>query len=76
MSKYDALAELLRRKRGLRTQLDLRFAEISIAVPGGVPSSACRHAAWWANETSGSHVHVVTRLVTDLAGRVRTDSER
>lgn len=54
MGKYDALADYLHRMRGSRVQLS--FDEIAALMPGGLPASARNHAAWWANESEGSHV--------------------
>jgi hypothetical protein len=55
MGKYDALADHLRRSPASRLQLT--FEQLADLVPGGVPPSAYRHAAWWANEADGTHVH-------------------
>jgi len=52
--KYDRLRDLLRRER--RPAVTLTLAQISDAVPDGLPSSAHRYRAWWSNETAGSHV--------------------
>lgn len=54
MAKYDGPRDLLRRER--RSVVTLTLARLSDAVPGGLPSSAHRHHAWWSNETAGSHV--------------------
>lgn len=54
VAKYDGLRDLLRRER--RSAVTLTLAQISDAVPGGLPSSAHRHRAWWSNEAAGSHV--------------------
>ena len=55
VAKYDGLAELLRRQRG--EQIKLTFEQVANVVPGGLPPSAYRHRAWWANESNGPHVH-------------------
>jgi len=77
VAKYDGLAELLRRYHG--PALRVTFEQVAGAVPGGLPPSAYRHRAWWANEADGQHVHarawisagwVVSEV--DLPGRVVT----
>lgn len=77
MAKYDGLARLLRDLAGPRAQLT--FETISAAVPGGLPQSAYRYAAWWANEANGSHVEAYAWMQAgwrveelDLAGRTVT----
>lgn len=46
VSKYDALRDALRRRTGeVRYTLD----EIANLLPGGLPPSAYRYEAWWAN---------------------------
>jgi hypothetical protein len=77
MAKYDGLARLLRDLAGSRAQLT--FETISAAVPGGLPPSAYRYAAWWANEAQGSHVEAYAWMEAgwrveelDLAGRTVT----
>lgn len=53
MSKYDALKSHL---QGVgRTSVTMSFEEIANLV-GGLPNSAFRHQAWWANEEVGTHV--------------------
>jgi hypothetical protein len=54
MAKYDPLKEFLRRQRG--STITMTFTDVSELV-GGLPNSAHRHPAWWANDNSGSHVH-------------------
>lgn len=50
MAKYDALREHL---RALRTDLwQVSFDDVAALVPGGLPSSAFQHQAWWANSRS------------------------
>lgn len=74
MGKYDGLRDLLARQSESRVRLS--FAQVEAVVPGGLPASAFRHAAWWSNEESGTHSHArswlergwrVTEL--DLRGR-------
>jgi hypothetical protein len=74
MAKYDDLGKYLHHIT--EHEVHLTFDQIEAIVPGGIPPSAFNHAAWWANEESGSHVHAlawmdsgwrVTRL--DLTGQ-------
>ncbi|WP_455709520.1 DUF7662 domain-containing protein [Micromonospora zamorensis] len=53
MSKYDALRDDLRCRTG---EVGYTLKEISDLVPGGLPSSAYRYEAWWANGDP-SHQH-------------------
>jgi hypothetical protein len=53
MSKYDGLAEFLSRKT---SSVTVSFEEIASVVAGGLPPSAYRYTAWWANNPS-RHVH-------------------
>jgi hypothetical protein len=53
MAKYDPLFEYLCRCGDGPVELD--FDAIADMV-GGLPTSADRLAAWWANETEGRHV--------------------
>ena len=53
MSKYDPLREHL--ERSGRDSVSMSFEEIADLV-GGLPPSAYRHQAWWANEREGRHV--------------------
>jgi hypothetical protein len=55
VAKYDGLANLLRRQQDDRIRLT--FEQVAAAVPGGLPPSAYRYRAWWANESNGRHVH-------------------
>jgi hypothetical protein len=55
VAKYDGLTALLDRDHGDR--IHLTFEQVAAAVPGGLPPSAYRHRAWWANESNGRHVH-------------------
>jgi hypothetical protein len=77
VAKYDGLAGLLRRQQG--RQARLTFEQLAAAVPGGLPPSAYRHRAWWANEADGRHVHARAWMAAgwvvaevDLDGRVVT----
>ena len=54
VSKYDALARFL--DDDGRPEVHLTFADISDAVPGGLPASAYKYVGWWANESTGRHV--------------------
>lgn len=54
VSKYDALVHLL--EADGRSEVHLTFQEISDAVRGGLPDSAYKYAAWWANKPDGRHV--------------------
>ena len=53
MSKYDPLFEHLCRAGD--GPVEMRFADIDRLV-GGLPASATKYPAWWANEIRGSHV--------------------
>jgi hypothetical protein len=56
MGKYEQLERHLGEiDSGVR--ISMTFEEMNQWVPGGLPSSAFRHTAWWANEASGTHVH-------------------
>lgn len=77
VAKYDRLAELLRRQHS--SDLRMTFEQLAAVVPGGLPPSAYRYRAWWANETDGRHVHARAWISAgwlvadvDLAGRVVT----
>lgn len=52
VAKYDPLFEFLCRAGG--GPVELSFDEIDRLV-GGLPPSAVRSPAWWANEAAGSH---------------------
>ncbi len=54
VSKYEALTDVLRTKP--EPVVELSFAELDRIVPGGMPSSARKHPAWWANSRS-AHDH-------------------
>jgi hypothetical protein len=77
VAKYDGLTELLRRQP--RKHIMVTFEQVASAVPGGLPPSAYRHRAWWANETNGPHVHAKAWrragwivVAVDFAGRTVT----
>lgn len=56
MGKYEQLERHLGEiDSGVR--ISMTFEEMNEWVPGGLPPSAFRHTTWWANETSGTHVH-------------------
>jgi hypothetical protein len=56
MGKYEQLERHLREiDSGVR--IDMTFDEMNRWVPGGLPPSAFRQAAWWANEASRNQVH-------------------
>ena len=52
MGKYGVLADHLRHAA---SPVSMTFDEIDDLV-GGLPASARRHRAWWANEADGRHV--------------------
>lgn len=56
LAKYDALVELLNAQGSPWVSLSL--AQISEAIPGGLPPSAYTLAGWWANDSVG---HVQSR---------------
>ena len=60
MGKYDGLRDFLRHRSLQRVTMS--FAEVDAVVPGGLPPSAYRHRAWWANEVAGSHSHAKSWL--------------
>jgi hypothetical protein len=76
MSRYDAISQALGSAGG--PTVDMAFTQLDRLV-GGLPASARRHRAWWANEASGTHSHARSWLSVgwrvdqvDLnAGRVR-----
>jgi hypothetical protein len=53
MGKYGGFSDLLQRQ--VRTTVEFTFAELDDVVPGGLPPSAHKYAAWWSNETEGTH---------------------
>ncbi len=77
MAKYDGMTRLLK-KQPLRP-VQMGFEDVAAVVPGGLPFSAYRYRAWWANQTDGKHVHAVAWMccgwrvaAVDLPGRVVT----
>ncbi len=54
MGKYDSLRDRLNVR--IDQPVTMTFAEIDRIVPGGLPPSARKHRAWWANH-AGTHVH-------------------
>lgn len=58
MGKYDGLRDHLRRRSS--SPWSASFDEVAELVPGGLPSSAYHHAAWWSN--SESHPEAVAWL--------------
>lgn len=53
MGKYRGLSDPLQSQ--VRTTVEYTFAELDDVVPGGLPASAYNYAAWWSNETDGTH---------------------
>lgn len=82
VAKYDPLFDHLCRAGD--GPVEMTFADIERLV-GSLPTSAIRHAAWWANEAEGSR-HVQARAwmnagrevvaVDQRAGRVRFSPAR
>ncbi|WP_421930408.1 DUF7662 domain-containing protein [Micromonospora costi] len=70
MPKYDALRDHLRRRTG---EVRYTLAEISDLVPGGLPPSAYRYEAWWANG-DGTHSH--SRSWADAGFTAHPDLDR
>jgi hypothetical protein len=52
--KYQQLLDFLRFERA--DLVTLSFEQIALLV-GGLPASAFKHPAWWANERCGTHSH-------------------
>ncbi|WP_435870508.1 DUF7662 domain-containing protein [Micromonospora noduli] len=70
VSKYNPLRDHLRRRTGeVRYTLD----EISELVPGGLPPSAYRYEAWWAN---GDRTHPHSRAWEDAGFTAHPDLVR
>jgi hypothetical protein len=59
MSKYDGLAEFLKRRTSAVTR---SFEEVASVVAGGLPPSAYRYIQWWANSPIG---HPYSRVWLD-----------
>jgi hypothetical protein len=53
MSRYNALADYLKRRKG--SAWDASFEEIESILGGKLPQSAFRYPAWWANQTGPGH---------------------
>ena len=53
MAKYDPLKQFLLQQTG--PTITMAFEDVAEVV-GGLPSSAYRYQALWANEAGGSHV--------------------
>ena len=49
MGKYDPLTTALRRRS---SPWDASFADLDALLDGGLPPSAYRYPAWWANDNS------------------------
>ena len=58
MAKYDDLRRYLRDRQTSPSRAS--FEEVAELVPGGLPSSAYNHPAWWSN--SDSHPEAVAWL--------------
>jgi hypothetical protein len=54
MSKYDPLKHHLASQSW--SEVTMTFAEVEAVLGAKLPRSAYTHAAWWANESEGSHV--------------------
>lgn len=73
VSKYDPLAEHLRRSTG---RIELSFADIEAILGAQLPGSARRHAAWWSN-SGGTHVQALAWLsVGYRSEQVNLEGER
>ncbi|MEV0136208.1 hypothetical protein AB0H83_48245 [Dactylosporangium sp. NPDC050688] len=66
MSKYAPLRDRLRASG--RPEVHMSFDEIADLLPGGLPSSAYRHGAWWNNEDDPGSTHSQSRLGWMAAG--------
>jgi hypothetical protein len=55
MSKYDRLRRYLESQAATTSSVVLDFREIEGILGDGLPPSARRHTAWWANTASHSH---------------------
>ena len=51
-SKYDALADYLRRQDSDRIKMS--FREVDDLIEGGLPPAAWKHRAWWSNNLSNT----------------------
>lgn len=70
MSKYNELRDLL---RGQARGTQYTFAELAAVVPGGLPPSAYRYEAWWAND---DRTHVQCRAWGDAGFTAHPDLDR
>jgi hypothetical protein len=61
MAKYDGLRDRLMHGGA---ELTMTFEEVAELIPGGLPASAFKYTAWWANDST----HVEARAWLD-AGR-------
>lgn len=52
MAEYDGLRRHLRDRQ--TSPCMVSFEEVAVLVPGGLPSSAYNHLAWWSNRDSRS----------------------
>ncbi|MGZ4665263.1 MAG: DUF7662 domain-containing protein [Frankiaceae bacterium] len=64
MAKYDPLGRWLSAQRD-RSEITLSFADIERLIGDGLPASAHRHQAWWANDAS--HVQASVWLAAGWA---------
>ncbi|WP_409300673.1 hypothetical protein [Peribacillus sp. SCS-155] len=55
--KYIKLYDYLFQHRNCYSDLLLSFQEIESILQFKLPQSAYKYAAWWSNETSGTHSH-------------------
>jgi hypothetical protein len=62
-SRYDGIAELLRRfsEETNASTLTFAFGEIEDAIGDELPASARKHRAWWANTDRNTQVRVWMR---------------
>jgi hypothetical protein len=67
-SKYDGLADHLRRQGGTRHTMS--FAEIEVLIGTSLPSSARSRLAWWDNDRSPANRHVQSKFGWLAAGWV------
>ena len=51
-SKYDALADYLRRQ--VSDRIRMSFKQVDGLVEGGLPPAAWKHRAWWSNNRSNT----------------------
>lgn len=65
-SKYDRIPEFLNEQR--KSPNTVRFGTIAQLV-GGLPRSAYRHPAWWANEEAGQHIQARSWMRAGWAAR-------